>query len=223
MAMFIRFVKKKTKDDKLMLIQRFSRPDIFQQHRCERSKWSNLKLVSRLKAELFFLRIENRKIFIDSSLGDDFNVIQQEIVMMLQCTHPNIIAYFGSYLKFVDSIWKRQIHRFESRFSLDEINCGSQWNFALVVRCKIFITVRFELIRCRKRKEPFLSIRTFSVRTIEWNSDRLHSTRNIERSRLSTQKWQNASRRQGDWKRQGQKRFSRHLSIVRLFRAPIFC
>lgn len=31
--------------------------------------------------------------------GDDFNVIQQEILMMLQCSHPNIIAYFGSYLK----------------------------------------------------------------------------------------------------------------------------
>lgn len=30
---------------------------------------------------------------------DDFNVIQQEILMMKQCTHPNIIAYFGSYLK----------------------------------------------------------------------------------------------------------------------------
>jgi len=36
--------------------------------------------------------------------GDDFNIIQQEIVMMLQCTHPNIIAYFGSYLKR-DKLW----------------------------------------------------------------------------------------------------------------------
>lgn len=31
--------------------------------------------------------------------GDDFNIIQQEILMMIQCSHPNIIAYFGSYLK----------------------------------------------------------------------------------------------------------------------------
>ncbi len=31
--------------------------------------------------------------------GDDFNIIQQEILMMLQCGHPNIVAYFGSYLK----------------------------------------------------------------------------------------------------------------------------
>jgi len=36
--------------------------------------------------------------------GDDFNVIQQEILMMKQCTHPNIIAYFGSYLKR-DKLW----------------------------------------------------------------------------------------------------------------------
>jgi len=36
--------------------------------------------------------------------GDDFNIIQQEILMMLQCTHPNIIAYFGSYLKR-DKLW----------------------------------------------------------------------------------------------------------------------
>jgi hypothetical protein len=31
--------------------------------------------------------------------GDDINIIQQEILMMLQCSHLNIIAYFGSYLK----------------------------------------------------------------------------------------------------------------------------
>ncbi|CAF0976179.1 unnamed protein product [Didymodactylos carnosus] len=36
--------------------------------------------------------------------GDDFNIIQQEILMMRQCTHPNIIAYFGSYLKR-DKLW----------------------------------------------------------------------------------------------------------------------
>lgn len=31
--------------------------------------------------------------------GDDIQVIQQEIVMMRDCRHPNIIAYFGSYLR----------------------------------------------------------------------------------------------------------------------------
>uniref|UniRef100_A0A4W3IM66 Mitogen-activated protein kinase kinase kinase kinase n=1 Tax=Callorhinchus milii TaxID=7868 RepID=A0A4W3IM66_CALMI len=30
--------------------------------------------------------------------GDDFSVIQQEIFMVKECTHSNIVAYFGSYL-----------------------------------------------------------------------------------------------------------------------------
>ncbi|XP_070576660.1 mitogen-activated protein kinase kinase kinase kinase 3-like isoform X2 [Ptychodera flava] len=31
--------------------------------------------------------------------GDDFSIIQQEILMMRDCKHPNIVAYFGSYLR----------------------------------------------------------------------------------------------------------------------------
>ena len=31
--------------------------------------------------------------------GDDLNIIQQEILMMRECSHRNIIAYFDSYLK----------------------------------------------------------------------------------------------------------------------------
>ncbi|KAM9294168.1 mitogen-activated protein kinase kinase kinase kinase 5 [Gastrophryne carolinensis] len=30
--------------------------------------------------------------------GDDFSLIQQEIIMVKECTHTNIVAYFGSYL-----------------------------------------------------------------------------------------------------------------------------
>ncbi|XP_021367349.1 mitogen-activated protein kinase kinase kinase kinase 3-like isoform X8 [Mizuhopecten yessoensis] len=36
--------------------------------------------------------------------GDDFAVIQQEIVMMKDCKHTNIVAYFGSYLRR-DKLW----------------------------------------------------------------------------------------------------------------------
>ncbi|KAK9885797.1 hypothetical protein WA026_013666 [Henosepilachna vigintioctopunctata] len=36
--------------------------------------------------------------------GDDFAVIQQEILMMRDCRHPNIIAYYGSYLRR-DKLW----------------------------------------------------------------------------------------------------------------------
>lgn len=36
--------------------------------------------------------------------GDDFAVIQQEIQMMKECQHPNIVAYYGSYLRR-DKLW----------------------------------------------------------------------------------------------------------------------
>ena len=37
-------------------------------------------------------------------IGDDFAIIQQEILMMKDCRHPNIIAYYGSYLRR-DKLW----------------------------------------------------------------------------------------------------------------------
>eukprot|EP00058_Branchiostoma_floridae_P025156 XP_002610646.1 hypothetical protein BRAFLDRAFT_117888 [Branchiostoma floridae] len=36
--------------------------------------------------------------------GDDFAIIQQEIIMMKECKHINIVAYFGSYLRR-DKLW----------------------------------------------------------------------------------------------------------------------
>lgn len=36
--------------------------------------------------------------------ADDFAVIQQEIIMMKECRHPNIVAFFGSYLRR-DKLW----------------------------------------------------------------------------------------------------------------------
>jgi serine/threonine protein kinase len=33
--------------------------------------------------------------------GDDFAIIQQEIGVLQECSHANIVAYFGSYLKSV--------------------------------------------------------------------------------------------------------------------------
>uniref|UniRef100_H2YUY5 Mitogen-activated protein kinase kinase kinase kinase n=1 Tax=Ciona savignyi TaxID=51511 RepID=H2YUY5_CIOSA len=36
--------------------------------------------------------------------GDDFSIIQQEIIMMKDCKHDNIVAYFGSYLRR-DKLW----------------------------------------------------------------------------------------------------------------------
>ncbi|RWS03817.1 mitogen-activated protein kinase kinase kinase kinase 5-like protein [Dinothrombium tinctorium] len=36
--------------------------------------------------------------------GDDFSIMQQEILMMKDCRHPNIVAFFGSYLRR-DKLW----------------------------------------------------------------------------------------------------------------------
>lgn len=36
--------------------------------------------------------------------NDDFSVIQQEILMMKDCRHANIVAFFGSYLRR-DKLW----------------------------------------------------------------------------------------------------------------------
>ncbi|KAM4681425.1 mitogen-activated protein kinase kinase kinase kinase 3 isoform 10-T13 [Amazona ochrocephala] len=36
--------------------------------------------------------------------GEDFAVVQQEIIMMKDCKHPNIVAYFGSYLRMAPEV-----------------------------------------------------------------------------------------------------------------------
>ncbi len=33
--------------------------------------------------------------------GEDFNIIQQEIHILSECKHKNIVGYSGSYLRFV--------------------------------------------------------------------------------------------------------------------------
>ncbi|CAG6008071.1 unnamed protein product [Menidia menidia] len=35
---------------------------------------------------------------------DDFSIIQQEIVIVKSCTHPNIVAYYGSYIR-ANKLW----------------------------------------------------------------------------------------------------------------------
>lgn len=46
----------------------------------------------------------NNCIYMSYLLGDDFTIIQQEILMMQDCRHTNIVAYFGSYLRR-DKLW----------------------------------------------------------------------------------------------------------------------
>ena len=38
-------------------------------------------------------------IFYSPISGEDFNIIQQEIAILSECKHPNIVGYHGSYLR----------------------------------------------------------------------------------------------------------------------------
>ena len=33
--------------------------------------------------------------------GEDFNIIQQEIAILADCKHDNIVGYYSSYLRYV--------------------------------------------------------------------------------------------------------------------------
>ncbi|XP_064868835.1 mitogen-activated protein kinase kinase kinase kinase 3-like isoform X10 [Oncorhynchus nerka] len=48
--------------------------------------------------------IKLEPVIMNSSTGEDFEVVQQEIIMMKDCKHSNIVAYFGSYLRR-DKLW----------------------------------------------------------------------------------------------------------------------
>lgn len=54
--------------------------------------------------------------------GDDFELIQQEIAMMQNCQHPNIIQYIGSYLRR-DKLWIAM--EYCGAGSAQDIYCGS--------------------------------------------------------------------------------------------------
>lgn len=62
--------------------------------------------------------------------GDDFGIIQQEIIMMSECHHPNIVAYYGSYLRYANYC-----------FVL----------FCLIIELLIFYTIYFSTIYLKKR------------------------------------------------------------------------
>lgn len=61
--------------------------------------------------------------------GDDFTIVQQEILMLRDCKHANIIAYFGSYLRR-DKLWIAM--EFCGGGSLQDIYNGFQ-NFLITI------------------------------------------------------------------------------------------
>ncbi len=65
-----------------------------------RSKLLNWNLVRFDFVYTSTLSINSRSWITGFWKGDDFSIVQQEIYMLKDCKHPNIIAYFGSYLRF---------------------------------------------------------------------------------------------------------------------------
>uniref|UniRef100_A0A8C5T958 Mitogen-activated protein kinase kinase kinase kinase n=1 Tax=Malurus cyaneus samueli TaxID=2593467 RepID=A0A8C5T958_9PASS len=67
--------------------------------------------------------------------GEDFAVVQQEIIMMKDCKHPNIVAYFGSYLRR-DKLWICM--EFCGGGSLQDIYHGTSRLYSLKSKCSLF-------------------------------------------------------------------------------------
>lgn len=76
--------------------------DVFKAKQLSNGQLAAVKVVKLEPGELLWLvNAHSRMVYWNfcSILGDDFALIQQEILMMKDCQHPNIIAYFGSYLR----------------------------------------------------------------------------------------------------------------------------
>ena len=85
--------------------------------------------------------------------GDDFGIIQQEILMMKDCRHPNIVAYFGSYLRR-DKLWICMEYCGGS--SLQDIY-HSKYFFKLV----IYNFSGFTILSCQKNRSSHILLFSF--------------------------------------------------------------
>lgn len=73
--------------------------------------------------------------------GDNFTAIQQEILVLMDCKHPNIISYYGSYLRR-DKLWI--VMEYCSGGSLQDIY--QSFFLVLIFMTKIFLKYIFSKI-----------------------------------------------------------------------------
>ena len=80
--------------------------DMYNMHHCMVQKNGQMS-VSTASLVLLCLTlcclIQSTNLWFVHSTGDDFAIIQQEILMMKDCKHPNIVGYFDSYLRSVST------------------------------------------------------------------------------------------------------------------------